>query len=131
MTTKLFSIFFSSFILVQSFNIHLNDIFKLNELVEHVQFHEEKYGDNIFVFLSKHYGELREKHENNSQEDDHRQLPFGHNCSFDSLTAFDLHKIKYMIDQTHRTISRTTIFYYQESYSSFEKPKIFQPPQIT
>ena len=50
MVTKLFSILLASFILVQSFNIHLGDILKLNMLIEHAELHKSKYGDN-FVYL--------------------------------------------------------------------------------
>ncbi|MCK5678317.1 MAG: hypothetical protein KAH72_07580 [Flavobacteriaceae bacterium] len=130
MTTKLLSIFISSFILVQSFNIHLNDIFKFDELVEHVKFHEDKYGDDIFIFLSKHYGELKEKHSKNHQKEDHK-LPFDHNCSFDSLTVYVLHKLKFTIDESKDIIYQTSNFFYQELHSSFEKPDIFQPPKHT
>ena len=62
MVTKLFSIVLASFILVQSFNIHLGDILKFDMLLDHAKMHKSKYGDNFFVFLSKHYGELKESH---------------------------------------------------------------------
>lgn len=131
MVTKIFSIFISSLILVQSFNIQLNDILKLNELIEHAQFHKSKYGDGIFTFFSKHYGELKENHNKNHQEEDHKQLPFGHNSSFDTLTAFVLHKVIFKIEGSKQIIFKSSIFFYQEMYSFFEKVEIFQPPQFT
>lgn len=129
MTVKLISFFISSLILAQSFNIHVNDILKFDELLEHAQFHKEKYGDNIFTFLSKHYGEMKKNHNRNNQEDDHRQLPFNNDHNFGFLTAFVLSKVKYTIEETREIIYPTSNFYYQETYSSFLEYDIFQPPK--
>lgn len=54
---KFFSIILSSLILVQSLNISLEDISKLNVLLEHAKYHQENYGDSFVEFLSEHYGE--------------------------------------------------------------------------
>jgi len=129
MTAKFFSLFISSLILAQSFNIHISDILKLDELMEHAQFHKEEYGDTIFTFLSKHYGEMKTNHTNNDQEEDHKQLPFNHDYNFGFLTAFVMNKVKYSIEETKEIIYPTSNFFYQETYSSFVEYDIFQPPK--
>ena len=64
---KLFSISLSFLILLQSFGISFNDLSQIDEFIEHAQFHSEQYGDNVFVFISKHYGELKTDHDKEHQ----------------------------------------------------------------
>lgn len=129
MGTKLFSILLSSFILFQSLNIHFNDLCKLNELVEHIQYHADNYGDDIFTFFSKHYGELKENHSKNHQKEDHNQLPFDQDYSINHLTVYILFKIKFTDLQELFTYQNAR-FFYQENYASLDETDIFQPPQI-
>ncbi len=128
MLTKLFSILLSSFILAQSFNINLNDVSKLNELKEHMQFHSSNYGDNIFTFFSKHYGDLKENHTENHQKEDHNKLPFDHSYGLNYTTIYILQKIN-IFEVNEITRFQTSNFHYQESYTSIEKSDIFQPPK--
>ena len=130
MVTKLFSILLSGFILVQSLNIQIKDVFKFSELVEHFQYHAENYGDDIFVFFSKHYGELRDKHSENHEKEDHNQLPFSQNINLNYLTVFILYKIRFAIAEK-LIHSQTSNFYYLENYTSIERSDIFQPPKHT
>lgn len=130
MSKKLFSVIFSSFILVQSFNIHLDDVFKLQGLYDHAQFHQKKYGDDIFVFLSKHYGSLKEAHKTNHQKES-KQLPFDHHSGFDSATSFVLNRMKTTTGILDPNLFQSPNFFYQETYTSFEKSDIFQPPRTT
>ena len=130
MTSKLLSIFISSLILFQSFNIHIKDIACLNDLLVHAQFHKEKYGDNIFVFFSKHYGELKENHNKKHQEEDHSRLPFNDNLSFGLLTAFVLNDNKYSIEHKDQFFYQNSNFFYIENYTSLDEFDIFQPPKI-
>ncbi|MCK5638039.1 MAG: hypothetical protein KAH67_04965 [Flavobacteriaceae bacterium] len=132
MTTKFFSIFISGLILFQSFNIHLGDVLKLEELIDHVEFHEDKYGDDFFVFLSKHYGELKQSHkeQHEKEEKDHTHPPINHDCSSQLQSSFVMNSNSFTMErlQIERT---TTIFLYQDNFSTFEKQKIFQPPQFS
>ncbi len=130
MISKLLSIFVSGLILFQSFNIHINDIFCLGDLLEHAQFHKEKYGDNIFVFFSKHYGELKDNHSEKHQEEDHNRLPFNENYSFGLVTAFVLNEIINSIEYTDEVAYQNSNFFYQDNYSSLTEFDIFQPPKI-
>ena len=131
MTTKLFSIFVSSIILVQSFNIHIADILKLDELMEHAKMHKNKYGDDFVVFLSKHYGDLKQSHKLQQQEEekDHSHLPINHECSSHVQASFIIDMISFSIDISYATESSVN-FYYQDKFSSFEEQVILQPPQL-
>ena len=128
---KLISITVSLLILVQSFNIHFSDIIELDELVEHAKFHSEEYGDNFFVFISKHYGELKAEHNKKHQEEkeDHEQLPFQHQCQTASLSAFVLNKVVNNPLEVDLVDNLDSNYYYQNSYHSLAQEELFQPPQ--
>ncbi len=132
MVTKLFSILLASFILVQSFNIHLGDILKFDLLLDHAKMHKTKYGDNFFVFMSKHYGELKESHEkqHEKEEKNHSHLPINHDCSSQIQSSYILNLVALNITIPQAEESSLN-FYYQDNFSTFEKQKIFQPPQFT
>lgn len=130
--TKLVSILAALLILFQSFNISFGDIAQLDELLEHAAFHKAEYGDNIFLFISKHYGELKADHNKKHQEEkeDHEKLPFENQSSSQHiLNAFVLfetftprHKIEVIQNKSIH------FFYLQGDYSSYESG-IFQPPR--
>ena len=130
---KIFSIFLSSLILLQSFGIHLDDIVQLDELIEHAQFHSNEYGDNMIVFLSKHYGELKANHQKEHQEEkkDHEQLPFNHSSSITSVTALVINTFKTELIQLDISELKTSNFHYQTHSSSLHSEGILQPPRIS
>lgn len=130
---KVVSLFFSTIILVQSFNIHFSDIVELDELVEHAQFHASEYGDNFFVFLSKHYGELKADHNQKHQEEreDHERLPFQHQCQSALLSAFVINQTAdYPLD-IDVVVNRDSNYFYQASYHSLAQEGLLQPPRRT
>jgi len=129
--TKIVSIAVSLLILVQSFNIHLSDIVELDELIEHAQFHSEEYGDNFFVFVSKHYGELKADHSQKHQEEkeDHEQLPFQHQCQTAQLSAFVLIQTADYPLEFDVVLDRDSNYFYQASYHSLAQEGLFQPPR--
>ncbi|MDJ0646210.1 MAG: hypothetical protein QNJ57_09545 [Flavobacteriaceae bacterium] len=129
---KVFSILVSGLILIQSLQIDLSDIARLDDLVKHANMHSKKYGDNFLTFISKHYGELKLDHSKKHKEEqkDHERLPFDHQ------SGSQYSGITFVLMPTHKelvkpeTILNTTVsFYYQETNSLFEKSKIFQPPK--
>ncbi len=86
--------------LSQSFNIHLMDVLKLSNFIEHMEFHESVYGDDVFSFLSKHYGDQTEEHNGQRKRSrDHQKLPFNHTVSMDAghLFIFDASSIKFVL----------------------------------
>tara|TARA_R110001592_G_scaffold225913_1_gene481882 strand:+ start:1221 stop:1601 length:381 start_codon:yes stop_codon:yes gene_type:complete len=123
--TKFIAILLSNLILLQSLNVDVESFSKLNVLLEHAQFHQEKYGDNFFEFLSQHYGnqDLLAKKE-------HKDLPFKHtthNCTH-HITDFSLSNTLFEI-KNNIVLESKPNYSYKESLSFFEKPSIFQPPK--
>ena len=125
---KLTSILLAHLILFQSLNVNLKSFSKLTVLLEHAQFHQEKYGDTFLEFLYEHYGNTEFKL---TKHKEHKDLPFkqdsqNHNhlptiFAFNTLLFELKHNIKIQIQQN---------YFYKESYSLFEKPSVFQPPKF-
>ena len=129
--TKVFSVVISSLILFQSLNIDWREISKLDELLEHVNMHSKKYGDNILVFISKHYGELKRDHhkDHNEEKNDHEKLPFQHDAQTISLSDFTFSNIDIPLKKDDFLTSKKSGFYYNFTYTSLEGSGIFQPPK--
>lgn len=132
MTTKLFSLIISSLILVQSFNIHFSDVLKLTELIEHAELHKKKYGDDFLVFLSKHYGDLKQSHkkQHSEEEKNHSHPPINHDCTSQLQTSFVINTNSFSIEGL-QIEKKSSNFHYQDKFSTFEKTRIFQPPRLT
>jgi hypothetical protein len=128
---KILSITLSFLVLFQSFNLDLSDLAQIDELLEHAEFHSEKYGDNFLEFISKHYGELQKEHSRDHQEEkqEHEELPFTQHCCTHAFTAFVLTKIQLPELKTNGLVDFTANFYYLDNYASIEKFDIFQPPK--
>lgn len=128
---KITSIAVSFLILVQSFNVHIDDIIELDELIEHAQFHADEHGDNFFVFLSKHYGELKAEHSKKHQEEqgEHEQLPFQNQYQTALLSAFVLNQTPDYPLEIDLVVNRDSNYFYQASYHSLAQEGLFQPPQ--
>ena len=131
MMSKLIAILLSTLILTQSLRIDYDDIVQIDDLVEHAQYHKAEYGDNFFVFISKHYGELKEDHSKNHQEEqkDHEQLPFQCHDHIVTITAFVLHKCFLEIESVELLELKDNRFHYQSSISSLHKKGLLQPPK--
>ncbi len=129
--TKIASIALSFLILIQSFNMDLGDLVHVDDLMEHAEYHSEKYGDDFLVFISKHYGELQEEHNQDHQDEKkkHEELPFTHHCCSHAFTALVLNRFEMQVLKTEPVADSTTNFHYLDNYSSLEKSDIFQPPQ--
>lgn len=131
---KLLSILASLLILFQSFNISFGDWAQLDEFIEHATFHKKQYGDSLFVFISKHYGELKEDHHKNHQEeqDDHENLPFQHHsCTHNIVHAVVLFPEITSRQKIEAPAMKGDSFYYLESDSSGYQSGVFQPPRHT
>ncbi|MCK0161020.1 hypothetical protein [Allomuricauda sp. F6463D] len=122
----------SLLILLQGTNIHLKDLVELGQLIEHYQFHNEEYGDNFMVFVSKHYGELKASHNEKHQEEqkDHEKLPFQHQqapCA--QQLVFVLGTDSFMYSSAIIPRPSKGNFHYQMSYSLVWGDNPFQPPR--
>lgn len=129
--SRLFSISLSFVILIQSFGFSFGDIAQIDEFIEHAKFHNEQYGDNVLVFISKHYGDLKAEHNKEHQEEkeDHEQLPFQHQTHTSSITAFVLNSTRDEFKLQEFSEFRTHNFFYQEPSSSLHLEGLFQPPR--
>ncbi|NAY91443.1 hypothetical protein GTQ34_05900 [Muricauda sp. JGD-17] len=118
-------------ILLQSINIHFNDLVELDELVEHYQYHNEEYGDNFLVFLSKHYGKQKADHSQKHQEEqeDHEKLPFQHQTQCSQLLVFVVNAKPILESRSEMPMTTSGNFHYQKSYSSIWSDSPFQPPK--
>ena len=126
---KIISFFVASVILIQSFNIHMLDVLKLKNLMEHIEFHQSTYGDDVFAFVAKHYGYQKQKHEKKEEKGDHQQLPFHHNTCFDSVVFYVFDMSRYQLKDLDYSDSELSNFFFQSAYSFMENSDIFQPPQ--
>lgn len=120
-------------LLFQSFNLDMIDVAQLDEFLTHAQFHKEKYGDNLLVFISKHYGELKTQHdlEHREEQKDHEELPFNHQTCSHFTSAFLLNGSDFAIPKTPLIADTSSNFFYQESNGQIENSDIFQPPKAT
>ena len=129
---KLIAFILSSVILIQSIDIHISDIVNLGELINHAQFHQEEYGDDLFEFFAKHYGELKAEHEkqNPYERQEHEKLPFHcdhHNSNnFQLLFAFDDETL--IPTPNFSEFKKLTLFYIS-IYKSPDLNTILQPPR--
>lgn len=118
-------------ILLQSVGLHTDDLVQIDEFIEHAKFHSEQYGDNVFVFISKHYGELKAAHEKEHQEEkeDHEKLPFQHHCSLSSMVAYTTSIFNTDLETPIVSEHKVTNFFYQPPSSSSHTKGLLQPPR--
>lgn len=132
---NLFSISFSILILMQSFGLRFNDLSQIDEFIQHAQFHSDQYGDNVLVFISKHYGELKADHdkEHHEEKEEHEELPFNHNnCSHNSIvTAFVLQTNKEEFNTLQFYEFKEHNFFYVAPSSSLHSEGLLQPPRYS
>jgi len=128
---RLISISLSLLILVQSFNISIGEFVEMDELIEHARFHSEEYGDNFLVFLSKHYGELKNEHSEQHQEEqqEHEELPFQQQIHSSTLSAFVIHDQDISTINPNYTVQTSRNYFYRDSHSFFIEKGLFQPPR--
>ena len=122
----------SFLVFFQSVGVSIGDIFLLNELVEHAQYHSEEFGDDFFTFFEKHYGDLKAEHNKNHKEEksQHEKLPFQHNNCNHLLAEGVMLGYEFPLEKSVVTYTANPHFYYQDLYSFLERVSIFQPPKI-
>lgn len=130
---KLFSISLSFLVLIQSSGLHFDDIAQIDEFIEHSQFHNEAYGDDVFAFISKHYGDLKTAHEieHKEEQEEHEELPFKHQCQLVSTTILDLNGLSLEIKNPDYFEFTIDNFYYQIPSSTLHSDGILQPPRFS
>ena len=129
---KIIVTYLASLILFQGVFTNSGILFEINELAENYQLHQSEYGDNLSTFISKHFGDLKESHKEQHQEE---QKQHNHPTQ-DKIGG--LSQIDYTFNQTYLILENPikvnkslTNYHYLDLFSTFEKQKIFQPPQQT
>lgn len=122
----------SFLVFFQSVGFSISDIFLLNDLVKHAEYHSEEYGDDFFTFFEKHYGDLKAEHENSHQgeKSPHEKLPFQHNSCNHLVAEVIFVGYEFALEKSVVSYASTPHFYYQDLYSFLERASIFQPPKI-
>lgn len=126
------AILLSFSILVQGLNFHLADLAELEVLASHYKEHQASYGDNIFTFFEKHYGELRQEHdqEDHQGSDEHEKLPFKHDvCHLSGSTLLISPFAQERVPVSLQVFSAPN-FFYLDNYSFLDQTDIFQPPKF-
>ena len=126
------SLFLSFSILLQGLNFHVSDMMELKVLVNHLEEHQSSFGDDFFTFFDKHYGDLRQEHdqEEHKGSNEHEKLPFKHKvCQLNvGILIHHTSAVERHLDPvpTHAVQN----YYYLDNYSFLDQSEIFQPPQI-
>ncbi|MDP5099959.1 MAG: hypothetical protein NWQ09_01420 [Nonlabens sp.] len=130
---KWFSTSFALLLLLQSSNISISDVLKIDNLISHARFHGEYHGDSLFVFISKHYGELKESHnqEHKHEQTEHEHLPFNH-----SSCAHHVVVIAYFTPASKEELKTIQLdelkesnFHYSAPFSIAHTTGLLQPPR--
>lgn len=125
---RLTSILLSSLMLLQSLHMGISDLMQLDELLEHAKYHQQEFGDSFLTFLSKHYGDQKQDHEQKHQEElpDHEQLPF------QQISGNAPYYVPGRLLWDHLPENRETQshnFYYLSGWPDVYTDGIFQPPR--
>ena len=131
--SKLFSISLSLLVLFQSFGLRFNDLVQIDAFITHAQFHSEAYGDNVLVFISKHYGDLKAAHDQAHQEEkkDHETLPFQQQSPLFSLGVFAVLQEYVYVETLVLPWQKAHNFHYLIGFYSPFSEGLFQPPRLS
>lgn len=130
---KLASFFLALLLLFQGTYWNMDDISRMGVLIEHAKLHSDAYGDNFWVFLSKHYGELQKEHDSNDHtgQSQHEDLPFQSNSCVLILANLTCLSANYTLTNTLANNTAPQNFHYQDNYASLDCFDIFEPPRLT
>ncbi|MAD96430.1 MAG: hypothetical protein CMB99_03795 [Flavobacteriaceae bacterium] len=124
---KILSILLTQLILIQSLQIGFDDFVKIENLLEHAQYHQEQYGDTFFEFLMEHYAD--DDHPIVEHEE-HKDLPFkkdaNHLNQAPIMIAFQA--VKYDLAQQSNQQKKGS-FFYKEPVTESSHSIILQPPK--
>lgn len=117
-------------VLLQSLHINVGDVLHIQDFIEHAQFHKVNYGDNLISFISKHYGQEKNEHHKNHQEEkhEHEKLPFSGCSTLHAPVALLEHRFVSAIKRFDN-FEKQDNFGYQINYISLTSFDIFQPPK--
>ena len=126
---RILNISLATLILFQGMFAFIDISFELEEIHEDFAIHQARYGDSFTTFLSKHFGALKEQHQEEHQQE-HQEHK--HQNEMELNTHFDYFIANATISIPKKILisSQEANYYYQDLFSNFEKQKIFQPPRV-
>jgi len=127
---KILVTYLSVIILFQGISSNASVFFEMGEIIKDYQIHKIEYNDTLATFLSKHFGNLKNSHQQQHRKE-HQQHKHPINDLHSSVEFEYISCIEdFVIDLTIKIEKTPTNFYYQDKFSTFEKQKIFQPPRV-
>lgn len=126
MVKSLFFIPLALLMLMQSIHMGADDIAKIPDLMEHYQEHQNKYGDDLFSFINKHYGADKDKHESQEKEQ-HHDLPFNHSHHVCIDMKVDIPTVH--IELKENITDSKDYFVYRAPFTMTRTYSILQPPK--
>jgi hypothetical protein len=117
----------------QSFGFSMEIVSKLSDVMEHAQFHQEEYGDDLLMFLSKHYGELMTDHQKQHQDEkeEHEKLPFKQLNLAPGGLSLILFSKGFEITAPITSDLETHLFLYNSNFSSVFLDTQLRPPRLS
>jgi hypothetical protein len=121
----------SSLILLQSVVFSSTAVVEVASFIEHYNFHKQTEDDSFIEFVSLHYGDLKNQHQNDHPEHhDHQQLPL-HNFTSSTILFVATIDTTYENDLEFSLYdSYLNNFRYTPGSSSFNPLDLIQPPRI-
>ena len=128
---NIFSILLSGLIFFQSFNVGVTNYTKLITMIQHLDYHQENFDDNLADFVSIHYGSEQILHsEDHEHKNEHENLPFKKESKTSQNAPIDFIINNSSIIINNNSFSEISInFLYREMHSTYKKPNVFQPPK--
>lgn len=114
--------------LLQSFDVHASDVLSLGAVLEHAQFHEAEFGDDLFTFYQKHFGSSSEDHVAHQHQEKHEKLPQHDNLCSSVAHVFIVNPSNNIAVEANNLNELKLNFYYLEGISFTLAYDFFQPP---
>lgn len=124
---RIIALFLSAIILFKSSGFNLMDLTKTGYLIEHAQYHAEKYGDSFWEFLVKHYG-FGEANDDDNQ--DHENLPFQHATICSCIMYTENNTLEIVTEKLFYLKDKKKIIIKDDFFYPLTIKDIFQPPRI-
>lgn len=127
----LVAISLSLIVLFQSAGLCLSDFFLMKDLIAHIEFHSEEYGDDFSTFFEKHYGSLKDQHnaQEKSEQEEHEKLPFQQASAHQLLIEGIVSDYTMKFGKESKICVVKPHFFYENHYSYLDSTPILQPPQ--
>ncbi len=126
---KTLTYLFVTLFLSQNFLAYYPVLDFFHEYAVDYRLHKEKYGDDIFTFVAKHFGSLKKYHSEEHKKDQQEHNNKHKHC------IFHLHLDHYFLNSSlaiaiHPLDFSKQIFYYRENFTSSYFRFIIDPPDF-